>query len=205
MSLTSGYAPGRMTDTPALHAATHAGLLERKGARWALVFGFALLTCAGAKISIPLPLTPVPATLQTLAVLLAGAVLGARRGAASQVAYLLMGMAGLPVFALPGAGPAYLLGPTGGYLIGFVAAGYVVGLLLDTDRRRGVAFSALAFLLGAAMIHACGLAWLSVVLGDPAAALRAGVLPFVLFDLAKVVIATGAYSGYLRWKPGTRL
>ena len=63
--------------------------------------------------------------------------------------------------------------------------------------------AALAFLLGAATIHACGLAWLSVVLGDPAAAFRAGVLPFVLFDLAKVVVATGIHAGYLRWKPAT--
>jgi biotin transport system substrate-specific component len=115
-----------------------------------------------------------------------------------------MGIAGLPVFALPGAGPTYLLGPTGGYLAGFVAASFVVGLLLDRNRRRRVGFTALAFLLGAVTIHACGLAWLSVVLGDLDAAVRVGVLPFALFDLAKVMVATGLYAGYLRWKPGTR-
>jgi biotin transport system substrate-specific component len=193
-----------MSDAPVARVATHAGLRVRPGLRLLLVFGFTLLTCAGAKIAVPLPATPVPGTLQTLAVLLAGAVLGARAGAASQVAYLGIGIAGLPVFALPGAGPAYFLGPTGGYLVGFVAASFVVGRLLGGNRRCSVAFSASAFLLGAATIHVFGLAWLSVILGDPAGALRTGVLPFVLFDLAKVMIATGLYAGYLRWKPSTR-
>ncbi len=204
MRLRFEYVPKRISDGPAVSVAAHAGLRERPGMRLLFVFGFTLLTCAGAKISVPLPATPVPGTLQTLAVLLAGAVLGARAGAASQVAYLVLGIAGLPVFALPGAGPAYLLGPTGGYLVGFVAASFVVGRLLGGSPRRSVPFSAAAFLLGAATIHVCGLAWLSVVLGGPATALHAGVLPFVLFDLAKVMVATGIYAGYLRWKPSTR-
>src|SRR6185295_4662697 len=148
------------------------------------------LTWIGAKVSVPLPGTPVPGTLQTLAVLMAGACLGAQAGSASQALYILLGVAGLPVFALPGAGPAYLLGPTGGYLIGFVAAAWGVGWLLRRGGHRGVLYAASTFLLGAATIHVCGLGWLSVVLGDPAAALRAGVSPFVLFDLAKVVVAT---------------
>jgi len=167
------------------------------------VVGFALLTWAAAKVSVPLPMTPVPGTLQTLAVLLAGAALGARAGAVSQASYIFMGMAGLPVFALPGSGPGYLLGPTGGYLVGFIAAAFVVGSVIKKTGGREALRAALAFLLGAATIHACGLAWLSVVLGDPAAAFRAGVLPFVLFDLAKVVVATGIHAGYLRWKPAT--
>jgi len=168
-----------------------------------LVVGFALLTWGAAKVSVPLPMTPVPGTLQTLAVLLAGAVLGARAGAVSQASYIFMGMAGLPVFALSGSGPLYVLGPTGGYLLGFIAAAFVVGSVLERTGRPGVLPGALAFLLGAVTIHACGFAWLSVVLGDPAAAFRAGVLPFVLFDLAKVVVATGIHAGYLRWKPAT--
>jgi biotin transport system substrate-specific component len=196
--------PGRINSALGAHAATHAGLLERPAARVALVCGFALLTWVGAKISVPLPLTPVPGTLQTLAVLLAGALLGARAGAASQAAYLLMGIAGLPVFALPGAGPGYLLGPTGGYLVGLPVAAYVTGLLLARVRGRGIALSMFMFVLGAATIHLFGFAWLLVVLGDPAAALRAGVLPFIAFDLAKVVVATGLHTGYLRWKPSTR-
>jgi len=89
--------------------------------------GFALLTVIGAKIRVPLPFTPVPGTLQTIPVLLAGILLGARAGASSQILYLSLGMAGIPVFALAGAGPAYLLGPTGGFLPGFVAAAFVTG------------------------------------------------------------------------------
>ncbi len=168
-----------------------------------LILGFSILTWVGARISVPLPFTPVPGTLQVLPVLLAGALLGARAGAASQAIYLSCGVAGLPVFALPGAGPGYLLGPTGGYLIGFVGAAYVTGSVLAGLRRPGLPGAALAFLAGGVVIHACGLAWLAVFLGDPGAALRAGLLPFVLFDLAKIVVATGIYAGSMRWKART--
>jgi biotin transport system substrate-specific component len=204
MGLTSANIPESMNAVSKAGTKAHVGLVERPIARALLVVLFAVLTWVAAKVSVPLPMTPVPGTLQTLAVLLAGAALGARAGALSQASYILMGMAGLPVFALPGSGPGYLLGPTGGYLVGFIAAAYVVGTLLRNPRPRSVLASALAFLLGAATIHVCGLAWLSVILGDPVAALRAGVLPFVLFDLAKVVVATGVHAGYLRWKPATR-
>src|SRR2546428_1460196 len=203
MSQTPADISGSMSSESGATVALASRILERPAARLVLVCGFALLTWAGAKISVPLPGTPVPGTLQTLAVLMAGAFLGARAGAASQSAYIIMGMAGLPVFALPGAGPAYLLGPTGGYLVGFVAAAFIVGSLVARWRGRGVGGPFLIFLLGAVTIHACGLAWLSVVLGDAVGALRAGVLPFILFDLAKVVVATGTYAGYLRWKPST--
>ena len=203
MSQTPANISGSMNGHSGATAAFAARVLDRPAARLALVFGFALLTWAGAKISVPLPGTPVPGTLQTLVVLMAGAFLGARAGAASQATYIIMGMAGLPVFALPGAGPAYLLGPTGGYLVGFIVAAFAVGSLLTRWRGRGIVGPVLIFLLGAVTIHACGLAWLSVVLGDASAALRAGLLPFILFDLAKVVVATGTYAGYLRWKPST--
>ena len=169
-----------------------------------LMLGFTLLTWAGARVSVPLPFTPVPATLQTLAVLLAGAMLGARAGAASQATYLLLGLVGLPVFALPGAGPAYLLGPTGGYLVGFVVAAWTTGWLLRRLRGLGTWGTIAAFLAGSIAVHACGLAWLSVVLGGPAAAWRAGSMPFLLFDLAKVMVATGIHAGFLRWKVSTR-
>src|SRR5205809_895739 len=203
MNLKSANLPGSMSGTADARLQAHVGRLERPITRALLVVGFALMTWVAAKVSVPLPMTPVPGTLQTLAVLLAGAVLGARAGAVSQASYIFMGMAGLPVFALPGSGPLYLLGPTGGYLVGFIAAAFVVGSVIKKTGGREVLPAALAFLLGAATIHACGLAWLSVVLGDPAAAFRAGVLPFVLFDLAKVVVATGIHAGYLRWKPAT--
>jgi len=186
-------------------AGGHTQALARPFERALLVLGFALLTWAGARISVPLPFTPVPGTLQTLAVLLAGALLGARAGAASQAVYLFMGVAGLPVFALPGAGPGYLLGPTGGYLLGFVGAAYVTGSVLVRLRPLGLPAAALAFLAGCAAVYACGIAWLDVLMGDPGAALRAGLLPFALFDLAKIVVATGIYAGYMRWKARTPL
>jgi len=97
-----------------------------------LVVAGSLFVAALAQVSLPLPFTPVPITGQTFAVLLVGAVLGARRGAASLVLYLLEGSLGLPVFANGTNGLARLLGPTGGYLIGFVAAAWIVGYSLNT-------------------------------------------------------------------------
>src|SRR5207247_884090 len=109
----------------------------------------------------PLPFTPVPGTLQTLPVLLAGALLGARAGAASQMAYIIMGMTGLPVFALPGSGPAYLMGPTGGYLIGFVAAAYVTGRMIPLTGSYGFPGVGISLLSGSAALYLCGLSWLT--------------------------------------------
>ena len=204
MDPATAHIPGRMTSPSSGRASTHVAMLDRLFARALAILGFAFLTWVGARLSVPLPGTPVPGTLQTLAVLLAGALLGPWAGAASQGAYIFMGIAGLPVFALPAAGPMYLLGPTGGYLIGFVAAAWSVGALLERIGRGPIVARAAAFLFGALVIHAFGLAWLSVVLGDTTRALRAGVLPFVLFDFAKVVVATGIHAGYLRWKSSTR-
>ena len=172
--------------------------------RTVLVVGFALLTWAGARASVPLPFTPVPGTLQTLAVLLAGGLLGARAGAASQMAYLLIGLARIPVFALPGAGPAYFLEPTKSYLVGFVVAAWTTGWLVRRLRGFGIWGTGAAFLAGSLAVHACGVAWLIVFMGDPAAAWRAGSMPFLLFDLAKVMMATGIHAGLLRWKVSTR-
>jgi biotin transport system substrate-specific component len=204
MDPASAHIPGRMTSASGRRISTHVGKLDRLFARGLAVLGFALLTWVGARLSVPLPGTPVPGTLQTLSVLLAGAFLGPWIGAASQAAYIFMGIAGLPVFALPGAGPLYLLGPTGGYLVGFVAAAFTVGALLEKIGRGPIVARAAAFVLGAAIIHAFGFAWLLVVLSDTTRALGAGVLPFVLFDCAKIVVATGVHAGYLRWKSSTR-
>ena len=163
------------------------------------IAGFVLLTVAGAKIRVPLPFTPVPGTLQTIPVLLAGVFLGARAGATSQIVYLLLGMAGFPVFALAGAGPAYLLGPTGGFLLGFMAAAFVTGALRDKTARFGTSGLILALLSGSLVLDLCGLAWLTVILDfDTAAALRAGLFPFILFDLAKIMVAIGIVKGISR-------
>jgi biotin transport system substrate-specific component len=153
--------------------------------------GFALLTWTLARIAVPLPGTPVPATLQTLSVLLAGLVLGPRMGVLSQGLYLLAGMIGLPVFALPGAGPAYFLGPTGGYLFGFVLAPWIVGRLL----RWRIA----AMVAGIAALHLCGTLWLLFSWSaGPREAIIMGSLPFLVFDLAKGVVAL-ALAAHFPW------
>jgi biotin transport system substrate-specific component len=166
--------------------------------RAAAVLFVTVLTAAAAQVSFPLPFTPVPFTLQPMVVLIGGAALGSRAGAASQILYLAAGIAGLPVFAhsplLP-AGLGRLMGPTGGYLMAYPLAAYVVGWLAERgfDRRYLTAFVAMS--AGLAVIFGCGVAWLA--LGQPAplgwsAALGAGLYPFVLVDVFKIAIAAGA-------------
>ena len=183
-----------------------------------LITLFAALTALGARVAIPLPFTPVPVTLQVLFPLLAGLLLGSKRGALSQVEYVAAGLAGLPVFAKGGSGLAYFLGPTGGYLLGFIAAAFVVGELavkmrastkgFDTLRcsTRGATF--LASLSGVGAIYLCGMLWLAVWLGvaknlAPIACLtqawKLGVLPFVAVDVAKALIVAAVVESGRRW------
>jgi biotin transport system substrate-specific component len=155
-----------------------------RSVRWAIgVLAFATATAISAKVSVFLPGTPIPFTFQPLVVLLAGALLGARLGAASQVAYLAAGMAGLPVFAA-GGGAAYLLGPTGGYLMAYPLAAFVVGSLVRTSWTSTVA----GLLAGLAVIYAGGLGWLAA-LGSFDTAVVLGLQPFILADLVKVALA----------------
>jgi biotin transport system substrate-specific component len=160
--------------------------------RVAAVLLFAVATAVGARLAVPVPLSPVPVTLQTLFVLLAGALLGPRLGAASQLAYLGAGVAGLPVFAA-GAGVAYLLGPTGGYLLAFPVAAFLAGMVTDRVRGPGIGRGLALFgalLLVSFVILLGGAAWLALATGDPAGALALGVLPFLLGDVLKVALAT---------------
>ncbi|HEC33318.1 MAG TPA: biotin transporter BioY [Chloroflexi bacterium] len=154
----------------------------------ALVVGGSLFIALSARITIPLPFSPVPLTGQTLAVLLIGALLGSRRGGLCLLAYLVEGIAGLPVFAGGAFGLAHLLGPTGGYLMGFIAAAYITGLLAERgwDRRTGTTF--LAMLLGNAVVYACGLPWLASFTGV-GRALLLGFYPFIAEDLLKSALA----------------
>lgn len=133
---------------------------------------------------------PVPFTGQTLGVLLLGAAYGARMGALTTAAYALLGVAGLPLFAGGGSGLAYLMGPTGGYLIGFVLAATLLGALAERGWDRGYGSTALAMLAASAVIYLAGLAWLTVALGgDLGAALSAGLLPFLVGDAVKLAVA----------------
>jgi biotin transport system substrate-specific component len=148
---------------------------------------FAAFTALAARVAIPLPFTPVPVTLQVMAVLLAGLVLGPRGGAVSQLAYLVAVAAGLPLDAR-GLGPAALLGPTAGYLLGFAPAAFVTGWL--AERLRGARLgSFVAALAGVAVIYACGLAWLTPTAGSLGAAWALGAAPFIVVDLGKALVA----------------
>ncbi|SNB53159.1 biotin transporter BioY [Thermoflexus hugenholtzii] len=161
-----------------------------------LILGGSLLTALMARVEIPLPFTPVPITGQTFAVLLVGAALGSRRGALSMAVYLLEGALGLPVFAGGAAGLARLRGPTGGYLIGFIAAAFVTGWLAERGWDRRPVTTALAMLAGNAVIYLFGLPWLAWFVGGflgPKGALALGLLPFVPGDLIKLLMATIAF------------
>jgi len=162
----------------------------------AVVLG-AILVAAAAQVAVPLPGTPVPFTLQPLAVLLVGGLLGARLGALSMILYLAMGAAGLPVFTpspllLPGI--ARLFGQTGGYLLAYPIAAYAVGWFSDPARKRGVQEQvagvrvALGVFIGLVLIHLGGLAQLAILTGNVSAAARFGTWPFLLGDMLKLVI-----------------
>jgi biotin transport system substrate-specific component len=163
----------------------------------ALVLAASLVTAGCAQVEIRLPWTPVPLTGQTFAVLLTGAVLGARRAFLAQLLYLAEGAAGLPFFAGGAAGVAKLLGPTGGYLIAFPFAAAATGLLAERawDRRPFPMF--VAMLAGSTIIFALGLAQLSRFVPG-GALLGAGLLPFVPGDLLKSALAAGVFPAL--WK-----
>jgi len=158
----------------------------------------ALFVAALGQIEIPLPFTPVPITGQTFGVLLVGAALGSKRGAASLVSYLGLGILGLPFFAGGAHGLDTLIGATGGYLIGFVLAAYVIGRLAERGLERSVRTSLIPFLVGTLVIYVCGVTWLAVFLGSFDQALVAGFLPFLIGDAIKLVAASLALPA--AWK-----
>lgn len=172
---------------------------NRQAAAVALIVGFALLTALCAQIRIPLGFTPVPITGQTFAVLLSGAVLGSRMGAASQLLYVLMGAAGLPFYAGGTGGWEHASGATMGYLLGFIAAAYAVGYLAEQRQDRRFATSIGAFLTGNLVIYALGVPWLMYSLSwDLAEGVARGLAPFIIGDTIKILLAAGAMPA--AWK-----
>jgi len=152
------------------------------------VVGFAAMMAVGAQIAIPIPGTPVPFTLQPLAVVLAGLFLGPVTGAASMVLYLLVGALGAPVFSPIGApGVLRLIGPTGGYLLAAPAAAAIAGLV--SGRLPAFGGRMLAAFLGIATLYLGGVAQLELLTGSLERAAAMGTVPFVLADLGKVVVA----------------
>ena len=150
---------------------------------------FGALTAIGSLIVIPLQ--PLPITLQTLFTGLAGVLLGGYTGALSQVVYVLLGVIGLPVFAGGKAGLGTLMGPSGGYLIGFIVAAYVIGKIVESRKEPGLAWIALSLVVGNLVIYALGVAQLSFVAHlSITKALLIGVVPFLIGDLLKLVTVT---------------
>lgn len=165
-----------------------------------LVVLFSAFVALTAQVEIPL--WPVPLTLQTLGVLFTGTVLGSRRGALALLLYLTEGALGLPVFAGGASGVGYMLGPTGGYLVGFVVAAGVVGWLAQRGWDRRLVWAAVAMVIGNVIIYVCGVAWLAVFLGDLWGALVKGMLLFVVGDLIKIAVAALTLPG--GWKLARR-
>jgi biotin transport system substrate-specific component len=162
----------------------------------------ALFIAASAQVAFVIPGTPVPITGQTLAVLLTGVLLGGWRAATAVALYLAEGICGLPVFAGMGFGPARLAGPTGGYLVAFVPAAWLVGVLAQRGWDRRIVTAMAAMLLGDAVILLGGAAWLAVLLGWEDG-IAAGIGPFVIGDILKVLIAASFLPA--GWKLMARL
>jgi len=163
-----------------------------------LVIAGSLLIAVLAQIEILLPFTPVPITGQTFGVLLIGAALGSKRGAASLILYLIEGGIGLPFFAGGARGLSILTGATAGYLVGFVAAAYVIGLLAERGLERSVRTSIIPFIVGTVVIYLFGVAWLGIFLGSFSQAIALGMIPFLIGDAIKLILASLALPA--AWK-----
>lgn len=158
---------------------------------------FAALTSILSVVAIPLPFTPVPITLQVFAVTISGAILGRKLGFLSQLTYVLLGGIGLPVFAGGNAGFGVLVGPTGGYLWGFVAAGFIIGLVVEVGSKK-VSTSLhkylvlfLAMVAGLAVIYTFGVIQLMIVANlSLSAAITQGLVPFILPGILKVLVGS---------------
>ena len=161
--------------------------VSKKAKQIALILSASWLIAISALFSINLPFSPVPITGQTLIVLLLGPLLGKNRGAAAVGLYLAQGAAGLPVFAGGKSGLITLLGPTGGYLIGFAAASYVVGILMELRYNKSLLYKGFSLLIGNLIIYTFGLIWLAKFVGE-SQALQFGLFPFVVGDLLKIFL-----------------
>ncbi len=161
--------------------------LSTRGMIYASMFG--ALTAIGALISIPLQ--PVPVTLQTLFLYLAGSLLGGSLGALSQIIYVILGVIGLPVFSGGKAGLGVFMGPTGGYLLGFIAGAFVTGKIVDAREKPGLVWMILAMLIGTVVVYTLGVTQL-VGIGKLSIekALAVGVLPFLPGDVLKIAAAS---------------
>ncbi len=194
-----------LLDTMTARADSRYRIAEQAGA----VLFVTILTAIAAQISAPLPFTTIPFTFQPMVVLVGAAALGSRLGMASQILYLALGIAGLPVFAaspvLP-PGAARLLGPSGGYLMAYPFAAFVAGWLGERGFDRRYLTAVAAMIAGLVVVFAGGVSWLALAV-QPArglsGALVTGFVPFIVPDLLKLLVAAAAMPG-LWWITGTR-
>ena len=157
-------------------------IINKKSIALIGIFFFTFATALGAYVRIPVIGTPVPITLQTFFVLLAGAVIGKKLGSLSQLCYALLSA-------------PYLLGPTGGYFLGFIAASYIIGRMTEPG-KSGIGWVIFSFAVGSIIVYASGILWLSYLLKiDMAKAIYMGALPFIPGDTVKILIAAIIYSG----------
>jgi biotin transport system substrate-specific component len=169
-------------------------VFDKAVSRFAAIVVFMTLTVVSGFVRIPVPMSPVPVTLQTFFVLLAGASLGGWRGGISQLGYLALGVCGFPVFSSMGSGFLYLAGPTGGYMAGFVLAALFIGF---TRRFAGTSYIGLLvlFVIADAILLLSGIMWLKVLTGyDLVKLMQIGVFPFIPGDMLKAAAAAAVYK-----------
>ena len=167
----------------------------------ALVVGASLFVALCARITIPLPFTPVPLTVQNFGVLLVGLMLGSRRGFAALVLYLAEGAAGLPVFNPTGPGGiAQLFGPTGGFLLAYPLVAWLTGFIMERG-RKSFSRAAIGGLAGEIVLFAGGLTWLAILSHSVAQAIRWGLYWFIFAEVIKIMMAAAIAA---RWQRGAR-
>jgi len=154
-----------------------------------IAFAGSLLLALLARLTVPIPFSPVPITGQTFGILFLGGVLGSRMGTLSVIMYILEGLIGLPVFAGGTMGLLYLLGPTGGYLIGFIPVVYLVGYLSKKGSKNSFTSVFLTMIIGTSIIFIFGISWLAVTAGF-GTALSIGLYPFIPGAIIKIILAT---------------
>lgn len=155
-----------------------------------LVAGLVGLTAISAQVSLPLPFTPVPLTLQTFAVLAGAAALGAERAVVAQITYIMLALAGAPILAGGASGATKVMGATGGYLLGFVIASYLVGKIAERGATVKIRSTVLAYVVGTIIIYTFGALWLAQFTGQGLSwAIANGVVPFLIGDAIKAVAA----------------
>jgi biotin transport system substrate-specific component len=168
----------------------------------AIVVAASLFVALCARVTVPLPFTPVPLTLQNFGVLAVGLLLGSRRGFAALSLYLMEGVCGLPVFSM-GAGISHILGPTGGFLIAYPVVAFVAGWIYERRPEKSArlfAWAALSAVVAEVVLFASGLAWLAVLTHSISLAIRYGLYWFIFAEVIKVLMAAGIAA---RWQGRT--